>query len=32
MKKRLLDYGGQDFLNVSPIYLKQSILASEEEL
>ena len=29
MKKRLLDYGGQDFLNVSPIDLKQSILASE---
>ncbi len=29
MKKRLLDFGGQDFLNVSPIDLKQSILASE---
>ncbi|MGL5694810.1 MAG: hypothetical protein ACRCXA_12075 [Peptostreptococcaceae bacterium] len=29
MKKRLLDFGGQDFLNISPIDLKQSILASE---
>ena len=29
MKKRLLDYAGKDFLNVEPMDLKQSILASE---
>lgn len=29
MNKRLLDFGGQDFLNIQPLELKQSILASE---
>lgn len=29
MKKRLLDFAGKDFLNVKPMDLKQSILASE---
>lgn len=29
MKKRLLDYAGNDFLNATPMELKQSILASE---
>lgn len=29
MKKRLLDFAGADFLNVEPLDLKQSILASE---
>lgn len=29
MKKRLLDFGGEDFLKVTPMELKQSILASE---
>ena len=29
MTKRLLDFAGKDFLNVTPLELKQSILASE---